>query len=82
MENENTLQSTDFTTEAPKSGGTPQPGLSQKKYIGKREFIMYAVAAGGQGMIYAVMSSYISDFYVNIMRLPLVGCPAMSPEAT
>ena len=72
MENENTLQSTDFTTEAPKSGGTPQPGLSQKKYIGKREFIMYAVAAGGQGMIYAVMSSYISDFYVNVMRLPLV----------
>lgn len=72
MENENTLQSTDFTTEAPKGGGTPQPGLSQKKYIGKREFIMYAVAAGGQGMIYAVMSSYISDFYVNVMRLPLV----------
>lgn len=33
---------------------------------------MYALGAGGQGMIYAMMSSYISDYYVNILQLPLI----------
>ena len=43
--------------------------MDDKKYIGKKEFWTFAVAAGGQGMIYAIMSSYISDFYLNVMGL-------------
>ncbi|MDD4120452.1 MAG: MFS transporter [Clostridia bacterium] len=43
---------------------------SQKKYMGKKEIWMYALAAGGQGMIYAIMSSYISEFYLNVAMLP------------
>lgn len=43
--------------------------MEEKKYIGKKEYWTYAVAAGGQGMIYAIMSSYISDFYLNVMGL-------------
>lgn len=30
---------------------------------------MYAIGAGGQGMIYAMMSSYISDYYLNVLQL-------------
>ena len=41
-------------------------------FVGKKEIWMYAVGAGGQGMIYAMMSSYISDYYVNILQLPLI----------
>lgn len=33
---------------------------------------MFAVGAGGQGMIYAMMSSYVSDYYVNVLQLPLL----------
>lgn len=44
--------------------------LSTKKYIGKKEMWMYALAAGGQGMIYAIMSAYISEFYLNVAMLP------------
>ena len=29
----------------------------------------YAVGALGQGMVYAIMSSYISDFYMNVLKL-------------
>lgn len=43
--------------------------MDDKKYIGKKEYWTFAVAAGGQGMIYAIMSSYISDFYLNVMGL-------------
>ena len=43
--------------------------LTEKKYIPKKEFWIYGIAALGQGMIYAVMSSYISDFYLNVMKL-------------
>ena len=46
--------------------------VPKKRFIGKREFLMFGIAAGGQGMIYATMSSYISDFYINVMGLPLV----------
>lgn len=41
----------------------------EKNYLGKKEFWIFAIAAGGQGMIYAIMSSYISDFYLNVMGL-------------
>jgi sugar (glycoside-pentoside-hexuronide) transporter len=40
-----------------------------RAYIGKKELWIYAAAAGGQGMIYAIMSSYISDFYLNVLGL-------------
>lgn len=46
--------------------------VTPKNHIPKKEFWMYAVAAGGQGMVYAIMSSYISDFYITVMQLPLV----------
>ena len=31
---------------------------------------MFGLVAGGQGMIYAIMSSYISEFYLNVAMLP------------
>jgi Na+/melibiose symporter-like transporter len=46
--------------------------MEDKRYVGKKELWMYALGAGGQGMIYAMMSSYISDYYVNILQLPLI----------
>lgn len=46
--------------------------LAPKKYVGKKEFLIFGVAAGGQGMAYAIMSGYISDFYINVMGLPLI----------
>ncbi|MDR3313704.1 MAG: glycoside-pentoside-hexuronide (GPH):cation symporter [Oscillospiraceae bacterium] len=38
----------------------------------KREKRSYCIGALGQGMIYAVMSSYISDFYLNVMHLSAI----------
>ncbi len=46
--------------------------MQDKKYVGKKELWMFALGAGGQGMIYAMMSSYISDYYVNVLQLPLM----------
>ena len=46
--------------------------MENKKYVGNKERWMYALGAGGQGMIYAMMSSYISDYYVNVLQLPLI----------
>ena len=43
-----------------------------EKYVSKKEFRMFAVGAAGQGMIYAMMSSYISDFYINVLQVPLM----------
>lgn len=40
-----------------------------KTYIGKSEFWTYSIGALGQGMVYGIMSSYISDFYVNVLRV-------------
>lgn len=40
-----------------------------KKYIPKKEFWAFSVGALGQGMVYATMSSYISDFYLNVLRV-------------
>jgi hypothetical protein len=31
--------------------------MQDKRYVGKKEQWMYALGAGGQGMIYAMMSS-------------------------
>lgn len=43
--------------------------MEQKKYVQKKEMMAFCVAAGGQGMIYAMMSSYISDYYLNVLQL-------------
>ncbi len=40
-----------------------------KKYVPKKEWMAYCVGALGQGMIYAIMSSYISDFYLNVLKV-------------
>ena len=45
--------------------------MQDKKYVSKKELWMYALGAGGQGMIYAVMSGKISDYYTNVLQLPL-----------
>lgn len=45
---------------------------NEKKYIPGKEFWMYAVGGLGQGMIYSMMSSYISDFYINVLQVPLL----------
>lgn len=38
-------------------------------YTPKKEWLAYCIGALGQGMVYAVMSSYISDFYMNVLKL-------------
>lgn len=40
-----------------------------EKYTPKKEWMAYCVGALGQGMVYAIMSSYISDFYMNVLKL-------------
>jgi len=45
---------------------------ASKNYMPKKEMWLYAFGALGQGMIYATMSSYISDFYISVLQLPLI----------
>nr|MCR5690508.1 MFS transporter [Clostridiales bacterium] len=40
-----------------------------KKYVDKKELWMFSLGGLGQGMIYAMMSSYISDYYLNVLHL-------------
>ena len=40
-----------------------------EKYTPKKEWLAYCVGALGHGMVYAIMSSYISDFYMNVLKL-------------
>lgn len=40
-----------------------------EKYVSNKEWMAYAVGALGQGMVYAIMSSYISDFYLSVLKL-------------
>lgn len=40
-----------------------------EKFVPKKEWMAYAVGALGQGMVYAIMSSYISDFYLSVLKL-------------
>jgi Na+/melibiose symporter-like transporter len=42
------------------------------RYIPKKEYWLYSFGALGQGMIYSTMSSYVSDFYTNVLQLPLL----------
>ena len=43
--------------------------MDEKKYVPKKELSAFCVAGMGQGMIYALMSSYISDYYLNVLQL-------------
>lgn len=43
--------------------------MEEKKYVPKKELTSFCVAGLGQGMIYALMSSYISDYYLNVLQL-------------
>ena len=40
-----------------------------KKYVPKKEVQAYAIAALGQGLVYSCMSSYITDYYMNVLSL-------------
>ena len=43
--------------------------MDEKKYVPKKELTAFCTAGLGQGMIYALMSSYISDYYLNVLQL-------------
>ena len=43
--------------------------MEAKMYVPKKEWLAYCVGALGQGMVYAIMSSYISDFYLNVLKV-------------
>ena len=43
--------------------------MENKKYVPTKEWIAYCIAACGQGMVYGIMSSYISDYYLNVLAL-------------
>ncbi len=43
--------------------------MNQKKYVPKGEVKTYAIAALGQGLVYSCMSSYITDYYMNVLTL-------------
>lgn len=43
--------------------------MKQENYIPKKERWAFGIGALGQGMIYAMMSSYISDYYLNVLQL-------------
>lgn len=40
-----------------------------KKYVPKKEVQAYAIAALGQGLVYSCMSSYITDYYMSVLKL-------------
>ncbi len=43
--------------------------METKKYVPKKEVTAYAVAALGQGLVYSCMSSYITDYYMSVLKL-------------
>ena len=40
-----------------------------QNYIPKSEFNVYIIAALGQSLVYSCMSSYITDYYMSVLRL-------------
>ena len=48
---------------------TKEKPAAAQKTLPARERRSYIIGGFGQGAIYAVMSNYISDFYINVMRL-------------
>ena len=43
--------------------------MNHTNHVPKKEWMAYCVGALGQGMVYAIMSSYISDFYISMLKL-------------
>lgn len=43
--------------------------MKNTTYVPKKEWMAYCVGALGQGMVYGIMSSYISDFYLNVLKV-------------
>lgn len=43
--------------------------MERKTYVPKREVKTYAIAALGQGLVYSCMSSYVTDYYMNVLAL-------------
>ena len=43
--------------------------MEVKKYVPKKEVQAYAIAALGQGLVYSCMSSYITDYYMSVLKL-------------
>ena len=43
--------------------------LKNKNFVPKKEAQAYAIAALGQGLVYSCMSSYITDYYMNVLYL-------------
>ena len=43
--------------------------MNDTKYVSNNEKWAFSLGALGQGMIYAMMSSYISDYYLNVLQL-------------
>ncbi len=43
--------------------------MQQKNYIPKKEVTAFALAGLGQGLVYSCMSSYITDYYMNVLTL-------------
>lgn len=43
--------------------------MEKKTYVPKKEVTAFCMAGAGQGMVYAMMSSYISDYYLNVLQL-------------
>lgn len=43
--------------------------MEEKKYVPKKEVTTYAIAALGQGLVYSCMSSYITDYYMNVLTI-------------
>lgn len=43
--------------------------MEEKNYASKSEVRAYSIAALGQGLVYSCMSSYITDYYMNVLAL-------------
>ena len=43
--------------------------MDKNTYVPKKEWLAYGIGALGQGMVYGIMSSYISDFYLNVLKV-------------
>ena len=47
----------------------PAVAETMKNYIPKSEFNTFIIAALGQSLVYSCMSSYITDYYMSVLRL-------------
>ena len=52
-----------------KTKDKPSVAEAMKNYIPKSEFNTFIIAALGQSLVYSCMSSYITDYYMSVLRL-------------